>query len=193
MKKSLATLLVAAIVALPGSFASARQCVGVTMPDSVDVGGTRLVLNGLGIREATVLQVDVYLAALYVPTRTRDAQAILGVDAPRRLVMHLLRNVSREEALEGFKTGLRNNNSAADYQALRPAIARLDGMFRDVREGEVISVTYVPGHGTDIEINGTVRGTIEGPLFGTAIFRNVLGPRPPNRGLRVGLLGGPCG
>lgn len=173
--------------------AAARQCAGVRMPETVSVAGTTLVLNGLGIREATALQIDVYLAALYVPTRSSDPNVLLGSDTPRRLVMHLLRDVSREDAVEGFRVGLRNNNSAADVAALQPAIRQLDTLFRDVSEGEVITVTYVPGRGTEIVINGEVRGSVPGQLFGTAIFRNVIGARPPNRGLRTGLLGGRCG
>lgn len=189
--KYLALLLAVALV-IPPSLASARACSGVEMPESVTVAGTRLVLNGMGIREATALQVDVYVAALYVPTRARDAETLLAGDTPRRIVMRMVRDVSREDAIEGFTTGLRNN-SPNDVSALGPAIQRLRGMFQDTHDGDTITITYVPGRGTEIEINGRSRGVIDGALFGRAIFRNFIGPRPPNRGLRTGLLGGECG
>lgn len=191
MRKLLASWTILSLVLAIPDLASARACVGVQLPDSVVVDGTTLVLNGMGIREATALQVDVYVAGLYLPARSRDAATILGTDAPRRITMRLVRDVSREDALDGFTTGLRRN-SPDDLDALRPAIARLRGFFRDMEEGETVTITYVPGHGTEIAINGTPRGTIDGALFGVAIFRNFIGPRPPNRGLRTGLLGGAC-
>lgn len=188
--KSIASLLVVAL-ALSPVHVHARACEGVEMPESVTVAGTRLVLNGMGIREATALQVDVYVAGLYVPTRARDAETLLASDTPRRITMHMVRDVSREDATEGFTTGLRNN-SPNDLAALAPAITRLEGIVQAMHTGDIVTITYVPERGTEIAINGRVRGTIEGALFGRAIFRNFIGPRPPNRGLRVGLLGGEC-
>lgn len=184
--------LVLVLCAATASSASARECAGVRFADSVSVGGTTLVLNGVGIREATALQIDVYVAGLYVSQRGRGAEALLAPEAPRRVVMHMLRDVSREDAIEGFTTGLRRN-SPNDFQALGPAIARLRSMVQPTREGDVVVITYVPGRGTEIEIAGRSRGVIEGELFGRAIFRNFIGPNPPNRGLRTGLLGGACG
>jgi hypothetical protein len=190
MKSFYSGLAISLALCVPGRV-DARACEGVTLPDSVVVAGQRLVLNGMGIREATALQVDVYVAGLYVPTRGRDAEALLAGDTPRRIVMNLVRDVSREDAIEGFTTGLRNNNPN-DTAALAPAVSRLRSMVQAMHVGDVVTITYVPATGTEITINGQSRGTIEGALFGRAIFRNFIGPRPPNRGLRVGLLGGTC-
>ncbi len=189
--KLLATFLSLSIALLSPSVAFARECAGVRLPDSVQVAGQTLVLNGLGIREATALQVDVYVAGLYVPQRSRDVNAILAPDRPRRVVMRFVRDVSRSDAVEGFTTGFQRN-SPSDLAALRPSIQRLTSMVSAMHEGDVVTITYVPGEGTAIDIAGRARGTIEGVLFGRAVFMNFIGPRPPNRGLRVGLLGGAC-
>lgn len=172
--------------------AHARRCAGVQLPESVTVAGTTLLLNGMGIREATALQIDVYVAGLYVTRRGRDATTVLAADAPRRVVMHMLRDVSRDEVVEGFTTGLRRN-SPDQFASFGPIIARLRSMVQETHEGDVVTITYVPGRGTEIAVNGRSRGTIEDPAFGRAIFLNFIGPRPPNRGLRTGLLGGACG
>jgi hypothetical protein len=44
-----------------------------------------------------------------------------------------------------------------------------------------------------VGVNGTVKGTIAGDDFGRALFSIWLGSRPPNPGLKAGLLGGGCG
>lgn len=182
----------ALLVLALSSTAHARECAGVRFPDSVSVAGTTLVLNGVGLREATALQIDVYVAGLYVTRRGRDPGTLLAEDAPRRVVMHMLRDVSREDAIEGFTSGLRRN-SPEQFASLGAEIARLRSMVQETHEGDVVVLTYVPGRGTEIEIAGRSRGIIEGAVFGRAIFMNFVGPRPPNRGLRTGLLGGTCG
>lgn len=184
-------ILVLVLGVATSSSVAARECSGIRFPDSVNVAGTPLVLNGIGIREATALQIDVYVAGLYVVRRARDAESLLATDAPRRVVMHMVRDVSREDAIEGFTSGL-SRNSRNELEALRPAIARLRSMVQATHEGDVVVITYIPGRGTEIEIAGQSRGVIEGALFGRAIFLNFIGPRPPNRGLRTGLLGGAC-
>src|SRR5262245_6919743 len=51
---------------IPGAPALGAECLAVKVPDSVKTGGADLVLNGLGIRKATFLEVKVYVAALYL-------------------------------------------------------------------------------------------------------------------------------
>jgi hypothetical protein len=43
-----------------------------------------------------------------------------------------------------------------------------------------------------VDVNGTVQGTITGDDFATAFLSIWLGAHPPNPGLKSGLLGGTC-
>src|SRR5207247_9289332 len=56
--------------------ASAGELAGVTLPDRIQVDSRTLVLNGMGLREATFLKVDVYVAGLYLETTSSDPGAI---------------------------------------------------------------------------------------------------------------------
>jgi len=49
---------------------------GVRVPEQLAEGGHSLTLNGAGLRTRFV--VKVYVAALYVTTKTHDAAAIIG-------------------------------------------------------------------------------------------------------------------
>ena len=68
---------VIALLIIQGS-ASAAQLQGVQMPDQVQVEGKTLVLNGMGIRKATIFHVKVYIAGLYMEKKSADPKAILG-------------------------------------------------------------------------------------------------------------------
>src|SRR5258705_1058975 len=102
-----ATLLVLVfLLALP---AAAGQLEGVKLPDQVTVSGRTLVLNGLGLREATVLMVNVYVAGLYLETKSSDPEQILRPDQPKQLVIRFVRSLGKEELVDALTDGFDNN------------------------------------------------------------------------------------
>ena len=178
-------LLVAIAVAAP---AAAGELAGVTLPDRITVDSKTLVLNGMGLREATWLKVDVYVAGLYLETPSSDPEAIIGSEATKRLVMRFVRAVDRDALLKGWNEGF-ENSAGPSAAVLRDRIATFESWVSDMAKGESLSVTYRPGTGVQVEIKGEAKGTVPGADFAQALFRIWLGPSPPNAGLKQGLLG----
>ena len=166
------------------SLAHARKCEDVQMSNAARAGDTALVLNGMGVREATVFNVNVYVAGLYTEARTRNAADILAGDKAKRLVLHFVRDVERSDISEAFQTGF--GGDAADLR-------RLNGWMSDMSEGDRMMFTYVPGTGLEVHVKGRRKGVIEGDAFQRAFFSIWLGSSPPNAGLKSGMLGGSCG
>lgn len=160
---------------------------GVKLPDSYTLDGKSLVLNGLGLREATIFAVDVYVAGLYLPSKTKDAAQILKGDVPKHLTMKFVREVGRDKQVEAWREGFQKN--AKDYGAIKAKVEELLGWMADIKDGESMSVSYVPGTGTSVTVKGEKKGTIAGEDFQYALFRIYIGPNPPNEGLKNGLLG----
>lgn len=179
-------LLVTAALTAPAA-ASAREVAGVSLPDSVTVEGAGpLALNGAGIRKKFIIKV--YVGALYVAQASKDAEAILKADAPRRVRLVFLRDVDRKAILGAFKEGF-EKNSAAELATLLPQLDRLGGAIGDVKEKGEILFTYVPGIGTTVTgPAGTV--TVEGKGFADALLRNWIGAHPADGDLKKGMLGG---
>ena len=73
-------------VAIPGH-SEAAICAGVDLPDFIERDGT-LVLNGMGLRIATIFNFRVYVAGLYVPEFQSDAEQIISNDQQRVLEDH---------------------------------------------------------------------------------------------------------
>src|SRR5262245_54769119 len=149
MRKA-ALLLLALVLALP---ASSAQLEGVELPDQVSVAGRNLVLNGLGVREATVLMVNVYVAGLYLEAKSSDPAAILSPWQPKRIVMKFVRRVGKEQLTESFTDGF-NKNSEADRAALSQRLATLNAAMTDVRKEDVIALTYLPDAGVTVAVRG---------------------------------------
>ena len=58
-----------------------------------------------------------------------------------------------------------------------------------MKTGQTMAFTEIPGKGMQIEVNGKVKGVIEGDDFAEGIWAIYFGPKPPNPGLKKGLLG----
>lgn len=186
------TLLVALLSLSLVSPAYARECNDVTMPNSVTVDQTTLQLNGMGIREATVLSVDVYTAGLYVPTRSRNANALLTATGPFVLRMDFVRDVEAAQMREAFDTGFRNNAGSA-RTALAAQITELKRLMPNITDGTRVTFTYRPGTGLEVKTGNRVRGTVaDHPQLRRAFLSLFIGSSPPNEGLKTGLLGGEC-
>jgi len=170
-----------------GGSAWAAEKAGVQLPDAHELGGQKLVLNGLGLREATIFAVDVYVAGLYLPSKTNDASAILAADVPKHLTMRFVRDVGRDNQVDAWREGFEKN--AKDYGAIEGKVEKLLGWMSDIDDGQSMSVSYVPGEGTTVSVKGETKGTIAGEDFQYALYRIYIGPNPPNEGLKTGLLG----
>lgn len=177
------SVLAAMALSLP---ALAGELAGVTMPDTAKVGDTTLVLNGLGLRKKAIFKV--YVGALYLPAKATDAAAVIALDAPKRMVMHFLRDVGGSAVAEAWKDGFANN-SAAKLPTLQQRLDDFSGMWSDVETGDEVELTYVPAVGLKLAIRGKEVGLIVGKDFADAIFACWLGDKPPSADLKNGVLG----
>lgn len=164
------------------------QLKGVEFPDSIRISGTTLVLNGLGLRQATALKVNVYVAGLYVAQKSGEAQVILDAATPKSLVLHFLRNVGGSDLTQAWDEGF-EKNVPDQVAALKPRIELIKSFTKDMKTGQRLTFTHIPGAGITVDIDGAVMGTVEGDDFARAFLSIWFGPNPPNKGLKDGLLG----
>ena len=187
--RKLAVLLLAAVAV--GVMLYAAELQGVSMPDQITVGQSNLVLNGLGLRikKVAFIGVKVYVAGLYLPSRSSNAEAILAANEPKQIVMHFLyKDVGKDKLVEGWTEGF-EKNSHDMMPTLKARLDTFNGYWSGMKTGDVAVLTYIPGTGTKVEIKGKEMGVIEGQDFARALFAIWLGPNPPNKELKEGLLG----
>ena len=186
MRKTVVSLITFLLVLMSVLRLHAGSLAGVTLPDTAQVGGKTLVLNGLGIR--TKYMVKVYVAGLYVERKSSDADAIVKADAPRQIVMKFVHSASKSQMTDAFEEGFSNNAPDAN-KTMKPDIDRLLGALESVKPGDEMVFTYVPGAGSSFALNGKEKVTISNPAFAPVLFSVWLGPKPPNADLKKGLLG----
>jgi hypothetical protein len=181
----IATLLLVVAFCAP---ALAGTKAGVTMPDAVQVGDKQLVLNGMGVREATWLKIDVYVAGLYLEHPSSDAAKIVASDETKQLVLHFVHDADRGRIVEAWNQGFERSATVPVAQ-IRGQIDRLNAAMPALRKGDTLMFTYVPGQGVAVQVNGTTKTVIAGDDFARSLFSIWLGPKPLKPELRRGLLG----
>jgi hypothetical protein len=188
--KSTAMLGGVLVLALLGT-AQAKECKGIAFPEHLQVGGSDLTLNGLGMRKATFLKVNVYVGALYVAHPSHDPQPLIDPASPAELILHFVRSVGVGDLRDAWKEGF--EKVAKDQMpALDARIATLNSWMSGMETGQRLIFTRLPGTGIQVDVNGAVKGTIPGDDFARALMTIWLGPNPPNSELKSGLLGGSC-
>jgi len=183
MRKS---TLVASLLALYVAVGYAAELEGVKMPDTDNIAGKDVKLNGIGLRKKFI--VKVYVAGLYVETPSKDGAMIISSNQVKSMRLHMLRDVKGASVSGAIADGFELNSKAA-LPKLQPRLDQLAKMIPDVSEGEEIWLTWVPDKGTDVVVRGTKAGTIEGRDFADALFAVWLGPKPVQDDLKKALLG----
>lgn len=167
--------------------AAAATVAGVNVPDTTDVNGQQLVLNGTGLRKKFFIKV--YTGALYLPAKSTNAAAIVSADQPRRMVMHFVYDVGKDKMAEAWAEGLEANVPNATAE-VKKNFGQLSAWMEDVKEGQQIVMTYVPGTGTIVQVNGKTKGTLAGKATNDAILATWIGPKPgPGADFKKAVLG----
>src|ERR1039458_8551167 len=148
MRKTVLSLAVVMFVVVSMFELHAASLAGVTLPDTEQVGSTKLVLNGLGLRTKVI--VKVYVAGLYLEQKSSDANAIIKADAPKRIVMHFVNNASKSQMVDAFNDSFKDNSPDA-VKTMKADIDRLLDALEPVKPGDQMVFTYVPGTGTRSE------------------------------------------
>ena len=188
-------LLAAAIAfAAPAALAQAVNIAGVKYDDTVDVRGTKLHLNGAGVRYKFV--VKVYTAGLYLTKKAATSEEALAMAGPKKMSITMLRDIDSSELGKLFTRGVEDNMDKAAFSKLIPGLVRMSQLFTDIKHlkaGDTFSIEWVPGTGTVISVKGQQQGEpFKEPEFYNALLRIWLGPAPADWKLKDALLGKPA-
>jgi len=162
---------------------------GVTVPDSVQVAGKRLQLNGSGVR--TKFFFDIYVGALYLSQPATSAQQAIDAPGPKRLTMAILYDeVSREKLVYGWIEGFEKNQSKVLLQKLQSRLDRFNGMFSNAYKGDLFTFNFLEDGSTVVTLKGKRAGTISGADFQRALLEVWLGRKPADKNLKAAMLQG---
>lgn len=156
------------------------------LPETLQVDGRTLQLNGFGLRTYSLLRLHVYVAALYLRHPSSDPEQILESRETKLLTVRFVRSVSAGEARNAWRKGLRNN-CQAPCQLDPGDVARFLAAVPAMHAGDDYSLLFTR-RGATVRVNGHLMGIISQPQFAEAMLATFLGPRPGSETLKRGLL-----
>ena len=182
--KFILSTLVSAFLIVDAGGLSAAMIKGVYFQDALTVDKQVLEMRGAGVLRWFFFKV--YVATLYLPPDV-PSQNVLD-DVPKKMVFHYLSDMNAEQFGESGEHLLLRNVSTEEFRSVKPKLNEINKMYRDVKKGERYSLTYVPGKGTELALNGEVLGLIEGYDFAAIYYRIWLGDNPVDNNLKRMLL-----
>lgn len=166
----------------------AREMEGVDFAEQIESGGTKLVLNGTGLRNKRKFGMNfkVYVAGLYLPAKSDKAPEIIASDEPKLMRMVFLRSIDADTLIEGYDDSYAKNckpnceSAKTDFEAFKKLLPNVKDKseFRVQITKDVIAVDF----------NGT-KGTITSKPFSKILLSMFIGEEPPTEDLKRGLLG----
>jgi len=173
---------------LIASFASAKEIGGVTFPESLMAGNTKLLLNGAGLR--TKFFIKVYAGGLYLVNKDADPKKIIAADEPMAVRMQFIRDgVSADKLIDGWNEGF-DKATGGNVAPLKKEIDMFNSFFTgEAKKNDIYDMVYNPGDGVSVYMKGALKGTIKGFAFKRALFSIWLGEEPADSKLKKGMLG----
>lgn len=157
--------------------------------DRVTVGVSELRLHGTGLMRYRVF-IKGYVAALYLGESfagEATPAAVLG-DVSRRLEIEYFWAIPAEKLANATVEGISRSTDTATFKRLRHHIDQINALYEDVEPGDRYALTYLPGVGTELTLNGRHLGVVEGAEFSAALFALWVGEKPLDESLRGQLL-----
>jgi len=191
MKSLLRTFFAFGAVLLALSANAAVELSGVKLEDSVEAHGTRLQLNGAGIRYKAFFKV--YTAGLYLGKKASTLDEVIAAPGPKRMSITMLRDIESAELGKLFTRGVEDNMDRAEFSKLVPSLIRMGELFSSHKKlvaGDSFVVDWIPGMGTVITVKGVAQGEpYKEPKFFGALMGIWLGKAPADFKLKEALLG----
>lgn len=149
---------------------------GVRLPHARVVDGTSWWLSGAHVsRWAGLLKVSV--GALWLPPAARGRD-VLAADVGKQLEIHYLVSIPGQRLRDGTWKILARNLSPEQIARERAGLDTLVDAFADVAPGDRYTLTYVPGDGVRLALNGREVAHVPRDAVAAAIFAVWLGSAP---------------
>ena len=188
MKKTIITSILSTVLFC--SVIAQTTINGVTLSPKIAPAKTELILNGGGVR--TKFFMKVYVAGLYLQTKSNKPKEIIEADKPMSVRIHIISNLMTSANMatairEGFEKSTKGN--VAPFQKEIDLICTI---FQSdiIKIGDLFEIYYVPGVGVRCFKNGKDQKVcMSGLAFKKALFGIWFSEDPVDENLKKGMLG----
>lgn len=146
---------------------------GYTFQESQTVGGTKLFMNGAGVRKRGFYKTEA--GALYLKTKQQTFDGVFNAAGPKRIRLVILRDIPSSLATRYFLSDFRLSATDEEFNSLLDEVSlmgRVYGNLPKISKGDVVDIDWVPGSGFMPSING--HALLDKPITNERFFLVVL-------------------
>ena len=191
MRAAVRTLGLSALLLWAGTALAAQEIAGVKVEDAVTVAGTRLQLNGSGVRYKGPFKV--YVGDLYATRPVKSLDELIAAPGPKRLGMTFLREINSAEFGKMLTRGIEDNVSKQELSKIIPGMIKMGDIFAANKSfvvGDVCTLEWDPAKGLSIWAKGKLQAEpTNDPAFFRALMSIWFGAVPADFKLKDALLG----
>lgn len=165
--------------------AFAAELDSIKFEDKIKLDNKDLVLNGIGIRKATIFKVKVYYGGLYVENKSTDYNTILNSVGPKQIVMNFVHDAPAKKLKAAFSDGIENANK--NHEQFKVQLEKFITCVPDVVPGDKFVINFHTD-GVQLTAKGKTCDKVSGGDFSKALL-SIWFINPADENLRKGLLG----
>ena len=164
---------------------------GVNIPDKISLDTTSLFLNGTGVRNKFHLKV--YVAALYLPSKSNNPEEIMNKNEPQAIVLHITSILMTSGNMSKYISEGFYRSTGGKVAPIQKQIDLALSIFNaePVSKFDKFELFYLPEeNGVKAYKNGKFLSFIPGGLeFKKAMLGIWLSNDPVDEDLKIGILG----
>ena len=160
---------------------------GVSLEESVTVGGVPLHLNGAGYRKRGYFKIDV--TAVYLQQKLTSLEAIEAAPGVKRVQLTIQQDVTGSQASRYFLIDFEASATPAEFAKLITEVSQVGDIYSSlpkIKKGDIVTMDWVPGKGLIATLNGnqlTPHGApspyINSELLAKVMLRMYVGGKTP--------------
>jgi len=160
---------------------------GVSLDETVTVGGVPLHLNGAGYRKRGYFKIDV--TAVYLPAKMTSLEAIENAPGVKRVQLVIQQDVTGSQASRYFLIDFEASATPAEFAKLITEVSQVGDIYSSlpkIKKGDVVTMDWIPGKGLIATLNGnplTPHGApsayINSELLARVMLRMYIGGKTP--------------
>jgi hypothetical protein len=160
---------------------------GVSLDDTVTVGGVPLHLNGAGYRKRGYFKIDV--TALYLQQKMTSLEAIESSPGVKRVQLVIQQDVTGSQASRYFLIDFEASATPAEFAKLITEVSQVGDIYSSlpkIKKGDIVTMDWIPGkglvatlNGTQLQAHGTASPYINSELLAKVMLRMYIGGKTP--------------
>ncbi len=154
--------------------------------EETTIESKKLFLNGTAFRKASLFNVKIWLAGLYLENKTNQSEEILSSSSMKMIRLFPLYNISASDSVKGWKVALADNCESS-CQTLSDEIKNFLSSVPEFKKKDEYVYTFFKD-GIYYSLNGKEVFKSNNLAFARLLLATWIGKKPPTVDVRKGLL-----